>query len=179
MPVSQRTALVLLRVDRKRRFGHQQQSRGILFCEFFFLFSFLAQRERVLIDGNCASNDMQISRSRWQDSCLVVWSSCNRGVAGRSQTTSRPATTVSGNSILVNYFFLFSFLAQREHVSVVADCAWTDMRIRRSRWQDLCPVIRGCYDRDASLATICACRAARRSQTTSRPATTVSGNSFS
>ena len=49
----------------------------------------------------------------------LVWSGCNRctrlakirscRVARRSQTTSRPATTVSGNSFSVNYFFLFSF----------------------------------------------------------------------
>ena len=66
---------------------------------------------------------MQIRRSRWQDLCLVVWSSCNRGislatncacrVARRLQTTSRPATTVSGNSFSVNYFFHFSFLRER------------------------------------------------------------------
>ena len=55
--------------------------------------------------------------------CLVVWSSCNRGtslamirscrVARRSQTTSRPATIVSGNSFSVNSFFHFSFLRER------------------------------------------------------------------
>ena len=160
--------------------------------------------------------------------CLVVWSSCNRGtslamsscrVARRSQTTSRPATTVSGNSFSVNYFFHFSFLRERtrfvccglrvdrhadqkkqvarlvprgmvqlqpgyqscnelclsccasiandksasnnslgefffgklffpfslfsesERVSFVADCTSIDMRIRRSRWQDLCLVV--------------------------------------
>ena len=66
---------------------------------------------------------MQIRRSRWQDLFLVVWSSCTQytslaticacRVSRRSQTTSRPATTVSGNSFSVNYFFLFSFLRER------------------------------------------------------------------
>jgi hypothetical protein len=52
------------------------------------------------------------------------------------------------------------------------------MQISQSRWQDLCLVVRVCFNRDTMLVTICACRAARRSQTKSRPATTVSGNSF-
>ena len=66
---------------------------------------------------------MQISRSKWQDLCFVLRARCNQGtslatncacrVARRSQTTSRPATTVSGNSFSVNYFFLFSFLRER------------------------------------------------------------------
>ena len=43
----------------------------------------------------------------------------------------------------------------------------------------MCLVIWFSCNQDASLATICARRAARRSQMTSRPATTVSGNSFS
>ena len=77
MPVSQRSALVLLRVDCKRRFGQKQQSWGILFCEFFFLFSFLAQRETVSVGADWSSTDMQIIKSRWQDSCLVVWSTYN------------------------------------------------------------------------------------------------------
>ena len=82
-----------------------------------------------------------------------IWSSCNRDaslatictcrVRRRLHTTSRPATTVSGNSFSVNYFFLFSFLSERERVSVVADCASNDMRISRSRWQDLCLVVYG------------------------------------
>ena len=85
----------------------------------YFFLSLFSERERVSFDADCSSIDMQIRRSRWQDLCLVVWSSCNRGtslatncacrVARRSQTTSRPATTVSGNSFSVNYFFLFSF----------------------------------------------------------------------
>jgi hypothetical protein len=94
------------------------------------------------------------------------------------QTTSRPATTVSGNYFSVNYFFL-SLFAQRERVSFVADCSSTDMQIRRSRWQDLCLVVWSSCNEGNSLATNCACRVARRSQKTSRPATTGSGNSFS
>ena len=91
---------------------------GILFCEFFFPFLFLAQRERVSVGADCWSNDMQISRSRWQDVCFVVWSSCNRDAslatncacpaARRSQTTIRPRTTFSGNSFC-EFFFPFSF----------------------------------------------------------------------
>jgi hypothetical protein len=83
-----------------------------------FLFS-RTERTRFVCCG-CASTDMQISQSRWQDLCVVVWSSCNQStslaticacrVARRSQTTFRPATTVSGNSFSTNYFFLFSFL---------------------------------------------------------------------
>jgi hypothetical protein len=67
----------------------KQQSRGrILFQEIIFSFSlpqkarfpflFLAQSEHILVGANCASNDMQISRSTWQDLCVVVWSSCDR-----------------------------------------------------------------------------------------------------
>jgi hypothetical protein len=84
-----------------------------------------------------------------------------------------------GNSFSVNYFFLFSFPAQSKRVSVVSDCASKDIQISRSRWEDLCFVVWSSCNRDASLATACACGDARRSQTTSRPATTVSGNSFS
>jgi hypothetical protein len=47
MSDSKRPALVLCRVDRKRRFGHQQQSRGILFCEFFFEFFLFSHTERT------------------------------------------------------------------------------------------------------------------------------------
>jgi hypothetical protein len=65
MTVLQRSALVVLHVDRKRRVGQQQLSRGILFCEFFLFFPFLAQRERVLVDVGWASNDIGISKSTW------------------------------------------------------------------------------------------------------------------
>ena len=43
----------------------------------------------------------------------------------------------------------------------------------------MCLVVWSSCNQDVSLATICACRAACRSQTTSRPTTTVFGNSFS
>ena len=121
--------------------------------------------------------------------CLVVWSGCNRDVslatigacraARRLQTTSRPATTVSGNSFSRSYFFLFPFLAQSERVSVDGDCVSNDMQISRSRWQDLFHAICSSCNQNATLATIGTCLAARRSQTTSRPAISVSGNSFS
>ena len=95
-------------------------SLGELFfvnCFFFFLFS---HRDNAFsVGADWSSTDMQISRSRWQDSCLVVWSSCNRGAslatkcaclaARRSQTTFRPATTVSGNCFFVNSFSFFLF----------------------------------------------------------------------
>ena len=113
--VLQRSALVVLHVDRKRQVGQQQQSWGILFREIIFSFSLFSERERVSVGADWSSTMMQISRSRWQDSCLVVWSGCNRDVslamiracrvARRSQTTSRPATTVLGNSFSRNYFF--------------------------------------------------------------------------
>jgi hypothetical protein len=62
MSVLQRSALVVLLVDRKRRVGQQQQSSGILFQELIFsLFSFLTQSERVFVGTDCASNDMQMS----------------------------------------------------------------------------------------------------------------------
>ena len=89
------------------------------FSKLFLPFLFLAQSERVSFGVDCASSDVQISRSRWHDLCLVSWSSCNWGTslattcacraARRSQTTSRPATTVSGYSFSRKYFFLFSF----------------------------------------------------------------------
>ena len=107
---------VLLRVDRKRQFGKQ---KTFFEGKLFFRFLFVAQSERVSVGRDCASTDMQISRSRWQDLCVVVRACCHRSTspaphcacraARRSQTTNRPATTVSGNSFSVNYFFLFSF----------------------------------------------------------------------
>jgi hypothetical protein len=51
MPVNQRSAFVLLDVDRKRRFGKQQHSKMV-----FLLFSFSQrERENVSIDADCAS----------------------------------------------------------------------------------------------------------------------------
>jgi hypothetical protein len=50
VPILQRSALVVLRVDRKRRVGQPQQSRGILFRKIIFSFSILTQRLYVLID---------------------------------------------------------------------------------------------------------------------------------
>jgi hypothetical protein len=49
MTITQRSAFVLLDVDRKRRFGKQQHSKNV-----FFLFSF-SQREteNVSIDADC------------------------------------------------------------------------------------------------------------------------------
>ena len=73
MPVLPRVTLLLLRIDRKRQVGQQQHSQGILFVNSFFLFSFLAQRERVLVGADCWSNDTEISRSRSQDLSFVVW----------------------------------------------------------------------------------------------------------
>ena len=73
VPVFQRSALVVLHVDRKRQFGQQQQSLGILFCEILFSFSlFLAQSERVSVGGDRSSNNMQTTRSRWEDLCRMV-----------------------------------------------------------------------------------------------------------
>ena len=77
-----------------------------------------------MVGADYSSNEMQISRSRWQDLCLLVCVCCNRDAsfpsprdtsdARRSQTTYRPATTFSGNSFR-NYFFLFFLLSQREN----------------------------------------------------------------
>jgi hypothetical protein len=78
MLVPQQTVLLLLRVDRKQRFVHQKLSRGILFVNSFFVFSLLAQRERVLVGVDSWSNNMEISRSTLQDLCFVVWTCCNR-----------------------------------------------------------------------------------------------------
>ena len=81
----------------------------------------------------------------WYDPAATGFASlatiCACRVARRVRTTSRPATTVLGNSFSVNYFFLFSFLAQSERVSVGADCAFNDLQISPSRWQDLCLVV--------------------------------------
>ena len=64
---------------------------------------------------------------------------CACRAARRLQTTSWPATTVSGNSFLW-ILFPFPFLAQSERVSVGGDCSSNDMHISRSRLQDLCLV---------------------------------------
>jgi hypothetical protein len=45
MPITQRSAFVLLDVDRQRRFGKQQHSKN-----GFFTFFFLAERERKRFD---------------------------------------------------------------------------------------------------------------------------------
>jgi hypothetical protein len=76
-------------------------------------------------------------------------------------------------------FFLFPFLAQRERVLVGGNCSLTAMQISGSKWQDLLLVVWSSCNRDDSLATIRACRVVRRLQTTIRPETTFSGNSFS
>ena len=78
-----------------------------------------------MVDADCSSNDMQISRSTQQDLCLVVCvchnpdasliTNCNCLAARRSQTIIRPKTTVSGNSFR-KYFFLFFLFSQRENV---------------------------------------------------------------
>jgi hypothetical protein len=43
----QRSAVVVLGVDRKRRVGQQQESRGILFQEIIFSFSLFSHRENA------------------------------------------------------------------------------------------------------------------------------------
>ena len=119
--------------------------------------------------------------------CTYKCTSCNRDAslatncaclaARRSQTTKRPATTFSGNSFC-EYFFLFLFLAQRERVSIGADCASKHMQISRSRLQDLCIVVCTSCNRDASLVTNCACRAARRSQNDNSTSNNILGEFF-
>ena len=152
MPVSQRTALVLLRVDRKRRIGQQQQSRGILFWSIIFSFS-LSRTERTsfgwwgfVVDRH-ADQQKQVAR-------LVPCGTVPLKLGCQSRNDLRLSccasiaddSSASNNSLgefffSRNYFFLFSFLAQSERVSVDADCASNDMHICRSRWQDLCAVV--------------------------------------
>jgi hypothetical protein len=128
-------------------------SGEILFSQIvFFPFSpFLAETEHASADAECGSNGACAVRRRWQQLAFVISTICNREAsdatlrnylaARRSQTASRPATTVSGNCFSRNYFFLFSFLTQSERVSVGGDCASNDMQISQSTWQDLCLVV--------------------------------------
>ena len=134
------------------------------------------------------STNMQISRSKWQDLFLVVCTRCDRDASVSKQRTTAVARDrgrrfgqqqQSRGILFVKFFFPFLFLAQRERVSFGGVCLSTEMRISQSRWPDSFVVIEACYYRGTSLATICACLATCRSQTTIRLATTVSGNSFS
>jgi hypothetical protein len=51
MPVLQRHGTLLLRVDRKQRFGQQQHSREILFVTvFFYFFLLFSKRENTRFD---------------------------------------------------------------------------------------------------------------------------------
>ena len=150
------------------------------FKKFFFLFPFLAKGESVSFGAGRSSNDMQLAGLVPCGMVLLSpgcqsWSMIFACRAGRR---SQPTKQHSREFLICEFFFLFSFLAQSEHVSFGADWSSNDMQISRSRLQDLCFVVCTCCDRDVSLATKCACLAPRRSQTTFRPATTFSGNCF-
>ena len=53
VPVMKRFAVVVLRVDCKRRFGQQQQSRGIIFRSIIFPFLFLERNSFRLVRIAC------------------------------------------------------------------------------------------------------------------------------
>jgi hypothetical protein len=108
---------------------------------------------------------LQNSRSTWQDLCLVVCTSCNQDasfttrhvtpVARRSQMSIRPATTFSGNSFC-RIFFLFSFLAKREHALGSEDCLSKGIKNSRSTWQDsVCKNVKQTYFPRRQTSIVC------------------------
>jgi hypothetical protein len=128
----------VLRVDRKQRVGQQQQSRGILFCEFFS-FSLFSQRANSFRLVEIARRPTSRSEEAGDKTC-ALWC-CP--VATRMPALQRSTLVVlhdvslSNNSLgeffFGKLFFPFLVLAQSERVSFGADCASTDMQIRRSR----------------------------------------------
>jgi hypothetical protein len=169
VPVLQRFALVVLRVDRKRRVGQQQQSLGILFQEIIFSFSRFSQRANAFrwlcglrVDRR-ADQPKQVARlvpcgmvqlQPGYQSCNDLRLPCCASIANDESDS---------NNSLLEFFFkklFFPFLFSRKEQTRFggsADCASTDVQISRSRWQDLCLVVwSSCYW-DVSLAAICAC----------------------
>jgi hypothetical protein len=98
----------------------------LFFCEFFFLFSFLAQRQRVF--GRCglvvdrhADQQKQVARLvpcgmvQLQPGCQSrneVRLSCCASIANDVSASNNSL----GELFFCEFFFLFSFLAQRQRV---------------------------------------------------------------
>ena len=159
-------------------------------CFFVNIFSFFFSRAKQTRFGRCgwfverhADQPKQVARL---GPCGMVqlqpgYQPCNDPLLSccASIANDKSASNNSLGEFFFGIIFSISLFSERERVSFVADCAWNDMQIRRSRWHDMCLVVWSSCNRGTSLAMIHSCRVARRSQTTSRPETTVSGNSFS
>jgi hypothetical protein len=120
MTVLQRSVLFVLRVDRRQ----QQQSRGILFCEFFSLFSFLGQSERVSVGCGLrvdrhADQKKQVARlvPRGMVHLQPGYQSCNKLRLSCSASIANDKS--ASNNSLGEFFFgklFFPFLfSQREN----------------------------------------------------------------
>ena len=72
MPVSQRSALVFMLVDCKRRIGQQKQSQGILFQEVIFSFSRYSHRANAfrLVGIACRTTCASVEAG---DKTCAVW----------------------------------------------------------------------------------------------------------
>jgi hypothetical protein len=139
---SQRPALVLLRVDHEQRFGNQQHSRGILFCEYFLSISLFSQRENALRLVRIGRRTTCRSAEARGKTCALLSGPVateilllqrigsllfrlNRERQFRKQQHSGEFFCVSNCFFLVP---LSSFFAQREGVSIGADFASSQSR---------------------------------------------------
>jgi hypothetical protein len=143
MPPLQRSALVVLHVDRKRQVGLATTVSGNSFSvKYFFVFSILRERTRFVCYGLLVDrlNDQkkQVARTLPRDMVQLQpgYQSCNElrlSCCGSIANDKSASNNSLGEFFFGKLFFPFLFLAQRERVSFVADCSSIDTQIRRSR----------------------------------------------